>query len=584
MDKNVASQKLTVFAFDSTTNLPKSGDAANIAAYYSLDNGTVTVLTDTSATEEDATNAKGYYLFDLAQAETNGDKIQFSAKSSTANIVVLACPAVVYTIAKGTDNLPKVNVFSINNIAATSVTTISAVIGSATTITGDAYAYLVANLGTLGANIAKTGFKIASDGLALVTSWTVAITGNLSGSVGSVASAVSLTGDLTSTMKTSVTTAATAATPTVKISTGSGTGQLIITNGLVGANTILLNGTQVAIAGSGPVTFEAGGTVAFVGSQVDLINAPNATAIAAIQAGLSTYSGGDIAGNVLGSITGTVGGVTGLNTALIDTTISSRLATTSYTAPPSATTIAAAVWNYLTASVTTANSIGVRLLDFVTTLVYAAAPTVIQNRQEMDTNSTKLATIITDIAAIDTGSGGGVEAVTITVDDGNGGLIQNATVALSINASVYTGKTNSSGVVVLAPNEGNGEYSVAVVASGYQFAPTTLDVSGDTAVALSMAAIAITPPVVGFATGWLVARVNGVVTEGIVHTLTTAQAPAGGTGTSLESSSTAVSDVNGLVQFDGLKPGAKYQIVRGLGKPVQFVAGTGTFSIVDCIG
>lgn len=96
--KNVAGQKLTVFAFDSTTGLPKTGDAANITAYYDLDDAGTTVLTDTSASERDSTNAKGYYIFDLAQGETNGNKIAFSAKSSTSNIVVIAVPAVVYTL------------------------------------------------------------------------------------------------------------------------------------------------------------------------------------------------------------------------------------------------------------------------------------------------------------------------------------------------------------------------------------------------------------------------------------------------------------------------------------------------------
>lgn len=38
------------------------------------------------------------------------------------------------------------------------------------------------------------------------------------------------------------------------------------------------------------------------------------------------------------------------------------------------TSVAAAVWNALTAGITTANSIGKRLLDFVTTLVYSAPP------------------------------------------------------------------------------------------------------------------------------------------------------------------------------------------------------------------
>lgn len=96
MFKNVAA-KFMVFAFDSTTNLPKTGDAANITAYVSKDYGTVTVLADTTATEMDSTNAKGYYLFDAAQGETNGDCLMVSAKSSTSNIVVVGAPAVIYT-------------------------------------------------------------------------------------------------------------------------------------------------------------------------------------------------------------------------------------------------------------------------------------------------------------------------------------------------------------------------------------------------------------------------------------------------------------------------------------------------------
>jgi hypothetical protein len=57
----------------------------------------VTVLADTSATEMDATNAKGYYLFDAAQGETNADILMVSAKSSTANIAVIGAPAAIFT-------------------------------------------------------------------------------------------------------------------------------------------------------------------------------------------------------------------------------------------------------------------------------------------------------------------------------------------------------------------------------------------------------------------------------------------------------------------------------------------------------
>lgn len=96
MFKNVAA-KFIVFAFDTTTNAPKTGDAANITAYVSKDYGSVTVLADTSASEMDATNAPGYYLFDAAQGETNGDCLLVSGKSSTANIKVIGAPAVIYT-------------------------------------------------------------------------------------------------------------------------------------------------------------------------------------------------------------------------------------------------------------------------------------------------------------------------------------------------------------------------------------------------------------------------------------------------------------------------------------------------------
>lgn len=88
MFKNVAS-KVAFFVFDTTTGLPKTGDAANLTAYVSKDYGTVTVLADTSATEMDATNAKGWYLFDTAQAESNADSLVFTGKSSTANMSVV---------------------------------------------------------------------------------------------------------------------------------------------------------------------------------------------------------------------------------------------------------------------------------------------------------------------------------------------------------------------------------------------------------------------------------------------------------------------------------------------------------------
>jgi hypothetical protein len=86
--KNVPGQHVIFYAFNITTGVAKTGDAANITAYRSLDGGTVTVLGDTSATELSSTHAPGYYMFDLTQAETNGDIVLYTAQSTTANIVV----------------------------------------------------------------------------------------------------------------------------------------------------------------------------------------------------------------------------------------------------------------------------------------------------------------------------------------------------------------------------------------------------------------------------------------------------------------------------------------------------------------
>jgi len=91
MFKNVAT-KIAVFAFTPADGLPKTGDAAQLTAYVSKDYGAVTALTDTSATEMDATNAPGWYWFDVAQAETNADFLLFTGKSSTSGVKVVGQP------------------------------------------------------------------------------------------------------------------------------------------------------------------------------------------------------------------------------------------------------------------------------------------------------------------------------------------------------------------------------------------------------------------------------------------------------------------------------------------------------------
>lgn len=86
MFKNVASQKILVYAYDTAADGPKTGDAANITAYISLDCGTPAQSNDVNPTELDATNMQGFYYFDLTQAETNCDLFALSPVSATANI------------------------------------------------------------------------------------------------------------------------------------------------------------------------------------------------------------------------------------------------------------------------------------------------------------------------------------------------------------------------------------------------------------------------------------------------------------------------------------------------------------------
>ena len=251
MFKNIASQKLTVFAFDATTNLPKTGDAANLTGYVDKDDGGVTVLGDTTATEKDATNAKGYYIFDLTQAETNADKLLFSAKSSTANVVVIAVPAVVYT-------LP--------------TTGILAPATSGRTLVVDANGLADANvvkLGPTGSGPAQTARDIGAS---------------------------------------------------VLLSSGSGTGQLDFTSGVVKSNLAQILGTALTetagqIAAAFKKWFNVGTPTGTVNSIPDAIAGATgglfiAGTNAATTVNLTSTITGSLSGSV-GSVTGAVGSVTG---------------------------------------------------------------------------------------------------------------------------------------------------------------------------------------------------------------------------------------------------------------------------------
>jgi len=96
MFKNVASQKIAIYAYDAVNETAKTGDAAQITAQISLDGEATAATNDASPTELDSTDAPGIYLFDMTQAETNADLVVLSSVSSTDDIVIE--PIIIYPV------------------------------------------------------------------------------------------------------------------------------------------------------------------------------------------------------------------------------------------------------------------------------------------------------------------------------------------------------------------------------------------------------------------------------------------------------------------------------------------------------
>lgn len=337
MQKNVASQKLIVFAFDATTNQPATGDAANLTAYVSKDYGSVTVLTDTSATEMDATNAKGYYLFDLAQAETNADTLLFSAKSSTSNIVVIAVPATVFTVPASFNSLTIANnatAANVTRIAGAAVSTSTAQLGvNVVNLGGTAQTARDIGASVLLSSGTGTGqLKLASGYVAMTWADIAAptTTVNLSGTT------------IATTQKVDVNTIKTNAVVnagTITFPTGATLASTTnITAGTIATVTNLTNaptsgdftatmktsiGTAVAASAVASVTGNVGGNVTgSVGSVVGAVGSVTGAV------GSVTGAVGSVTGNVGGNVTGSVGSVVGLTASNLDATISSRASAT----------------------------------------------------------------------------------------------------------------------------------------------------------------------------------------------------------------------------------------------------------------
>jgi len=113
MQKNVASQKVAIYAHDTISDAAKTGDAAHITAYLSKDGGASTSFASAAnPTELDSTNMPGVYIFSPSQEDTNCDTFMLYAKSSVAGVAIdlvrieTDINANITAIKERTDNLP----------------------------------------------------------------------------------------------------------------------------------------------------------------------------------------------------------------------------------------------------------------------------------------------------------------------------------------------------------------------------------------------------------------------------------------------------------------------------------------------
>ena len=289
LHKNVASQNISFALVNASTGAALTGATFTSAAWVSKDNsqagfaGTFTEL------------GNGQYNYAPTQAETNCTSFGLAINPSGSIIVNIQIftdvvdangLASVNTVdwngtavaSPATAGIPDVNVKNMNNVAATSITTINANVGTTqpTNFSGTgASAFVKSDTEQLNAQAvtaaAGVTFPASVASPTNITAGTITTVTNLTNAA--------TAGDLTATMKTSVTTAATAATPTAAAVTGA-VGSV---TGNVGGNVVGSVGSVTGAVGS--VTGNVGGNVTgSVGSVAAAVNVGNwnGTAVSAI--------------------------------------------------------------------------------------------------------------------------------------------------------------------------------------------------------------------------------------------------------------------------------------------------------------
>ena len=180
-------------------------------------------------------------------------------------------------------------------------------------------------------------------------------------------------------------------------------------------------------------------------------------------------------------------------------------------------------------------------------------------------------------------AGSGNRLIDIIVTDADENPLDSATViAIQNGVQKAIRSTVSNGHL-----SADGTYQLAVECPGYDATVFTRTVSANATLTLPINQIAIELPTDSTTTtGYLVAKVRGTPTAGIVFTVTPSNPPVASTGFSEDSAAwTETSDGSGLVQFVGMTRKGRYKIRRGSGVEVDFTAGSGSsFELPTILG
>lgn len=624
-----AIQKIHVYAYDSTTGAAKTGDAANITAYVSLD-GAANAIDDTNPTEVDSTNMPGIYVFDLTAAETNCDSFALYAKSSTSNIRIE--PIIGFTttgtaaaIAATVPDTQKVDVNTIKTqtVTCAAAVTVNAQVGADNKLDVNANGEAGIDWGNVGNKTAtvtlsnttindvttKTGYTASPTAGSIVT----ASFGTCVAPAGFIAAASIATGAITSakfdgTTAFPLTSADSGATAVFRTGADGDTGETL--SDQIDAVGVAISAVPASVEAAILDEGDATALLAAIAAKVEefLINEGDATATlaaiatavnAAVVAGQVGTQVGTINSRVLGTIAaGTHNPQSGDAYAYLGTNLG--LLGANATALASAADLAAA--NVVLAKVDTTLVQDGAVYDF-TAAALAAAPSssggdATEAKQDTiiallgtpaDTDvSTDLANLQASVDALDVGGGSGAYACTWTVNDGSTAL-QGAAVSFWLNGVLKgTGTTDANGEVSMSLNAA--KYTVAIVLTGYTFANTTHTVSSTSTTwthTFSMTAVTITAPTnAGTATGRLDLHTKHTTAETYqsIYVRQTARRSGTGHGDSKEWRE-LVSDASGVIEAAFWKS-QTYEAKRGLdGTPVAFTVGTDdTFYLPSILG